>query len=38
MEIHGQRVKKYGIYIGQLVDKLKGLQSFNQELFESIAY
>ena len=30
-------MKKYGIYIGQLVEKLKNMQGFSQELFESIA-
>lgn len=37
METHGQRVKKYGIYIGQMVEKLKSMQGFSQELFETIA-
>jgi len=37
METHGQRIKKYGIYIDQLVDKLKGLHTHCVELFETIA-
>ena len=36
METHGSRVKKYGIYIDQMMDKLKVLQGYSQELFDTI--
>jgi len=38
METHGSRVKKYGIYIDQLVEKIKIIQVCSQDLFETISY
>jgi len=36
METHGSKVKKYGIYIDQLVEKIKLVQNYGQDLFEII--
>ena len=38
METHGQRVKKYGIYIDQLVEKIKIIQNDSQDLTDAIGY
>ena len=37
MDSHGSRVKKYGIYIDQLVEKIKTIQTCSQELFDNIS-
>ena len=37
MDSHGSRVKKYGIYIDQLVDKIKVVQASAQDLFDIIS-
>jgi len=37
MDSHGSRVKKYGIYIDQLVEKIKTVQTCSQELFDNIS-
>jgi len=38
METHGSRVKKYGIYIDQLVEKIKVIQNDSEELFTTISF
>lgn len=38
METHGSRVKKYGIYIDQMVEKIKVIQNDFTELFETISF
>ena len=38
METHGSRVKKYGIYIDQLVEKIKVIQNDSTELFDAISF
>ena len=35
-EVHGQRVKKYAIYIENLIDKLKALQGVGISMFDTI--
>ena len=37
MDTHGSRVKKYGIYIDQLVEKIKVVQKDLQDLFDVIS-
>ena len=37
MDSHGSRVKKYGIYIDQLVEKIKALQTCSQDIFDIIS-
>jgi hypothetical protein len=37
MDSHGSRVKKYGIYIDQLVEKIKVIQNCSQDLFDIIS-
>lgn len=37
MDSHGSRVKKYGIYIDQLVEKIKVVQNYSQDLFDIIS-
>ena len=37
MDSHGSRVKKYGIYIDQLVEKIKQVQNFSLDLFDIIS-
>ena len=37
MEVHGSRVKKYGIFLDQIVDKIKVVQHAAQDLFNVIS-
>ena len=37
MDSHGSRVKKYGIYIDQLVEKIKVIKNCSQDLFDIIS-
>jgi len=37
MNTHESRVKKYGIYIDQLVEKIKVVQTYSQDLFDIIS-
>ena len=37
MEVHGSRVKKYGIFLEQIVDKIKIIQQCAQDLFDLIS-
>jgi len=37
MNTHESRVKKYGIYIDQLIDKIKIVQTYSQDLFDIIS-
>jgi hypothetical protein len=38
MDSHGSRVKKYGIYIDQLVEKIKVILNSSLDLFEVISH
>ena len=38
MDSHGSRVKKYGIYIDQLVEKIKVIQNTSMDLFDVISH
>lgn len=37
MDSHGSRVKKYYMYIDQLVEKIKVIQNYSQDLFDIIS-